>query len=104
MILAQFLTTKGKLKGFAIKGHAGYALFGEDIVCASVSSAVMMTANTVTEVFGVKADICVNENEIRCGLLEDSLEASKLIEGLKLHLTLLGEDYPNTIKVNISEV
>lgn len=104
MIKAQFLATKGKLKGFAIKGHAGYALFGEDIVCASVSSSVMMTANTVTEIFKVKADISVDDNEIRCGLLEDSEDASKVIEGLKLHLQLLSEDYPDTIKVNISEV
>ncbi|MBQ8623730.1 MAG: ribosomal-processing cysteine protease Prp [Oscillospiraceae bacterium] len=104
MIEAQFLATKGKLKGFAIKGHAGYALFGKDIVCASVSSGVMMTANTVTEILKIKADVKVFDNEIRCGLLEDSDEASKLIEGLKLHLQLLAEDYPNTIKVNISEV
>lgn len=104
MIDAQFLTTNGRLKGFAIKGHAGYALFGKDIVCASVSSSVMMTANTVTEIFKVKADVKALDNEIRCGLLEESDEAEKLLEGLKLHLQLLSEDYPNTIKVTISEV
>ena len=104
MIDAQFLTTNGKLKGFVIKGHAGYALFGKDIVCASVSSSVMQTANTVTEIFKVKADVKAHNNEISCGLLEESETASKLIEGLKLHLTLLSEDYPNTIKVTISEV
>ena len=104
MIDAQFLATNGKLKGFAVKGHAGYALFGEDIVCASVSSSVMMTANTVTEILKVRAQVDAFDNEIRCGLLEESSEASKLFEGLKLHLQLLSEDYPNTIKVNISEV
>ncbi len=104
MIDAQFLTTNGRLKGFAIKGHAGYALFGEDIVCASVSSSVMMTANTVTEILKVKADVKALDNEIRCGLLEESDEAENLLKGLKLHLQLLSEDYPNTIKVTISEV
>lgn len=105
MIEAQFLTTKdGKLSGFIVKGHAGFANFGSDIVCASVSSAVMQTANTATEIFGIKADASVGENEIKFGLLEESLEGDKLLRGLKLHLEALSEDYPKTIKVNISEV
>lgn len=50
--------------GFRITGHAGYADYGEDVCCASVSSAVMLTANTVTEAFKIKADVAVEENEI----------------------------------------
>ena len=48
MIYAEFFTRQEKLYGFKISGHAGYADKGEDIVCASVSSAVQLVANTIT--------------------------------------------------------
>lgn len=52
MICADFFRNEhDRLVGFRITGHAGYADYGEDVCCASVSSAVMLTANTVTEAF-----------------------------------------------------
>ena len=65
MICADFFRNEhDRLVGFRITGHAGYADYGEDVCCASVSSAVMLTANTVTEAFKIKADVAVEENEI----------------------------------------
>ena len=105
MIQAKFLTDKHGLKGFCVSGHAGYADAGEDIVCASVTSAVQLTANTITEIFGVAAEIKVLENVIECKLPRDaSPEAHKLLEGLKLHLEILAEDYEGTIDVKVLEV
>ncbi|MFQ8600843.1 MAG: ribosomal-processing cysteine protease Prp [Oscillospiraceae bacterium] len=57
MIRAVFQKSGDWFKGFEISGHAGYAGHGRDIVCASVSSAVMLTANAVTEVAGIDADV-----------------------------------------------
>ena len=37
----------GAYQGFTCMGHAGYAKRGKDIVCAAVSSAAIMSANTV---------------------------------------------------------
>jgi uncharacterized protein YsxB (DUF464 family) len=42
--------------GFNIKGHSGYAEAGSDIVCASVSSMVMLFLNMAEGVFGVSSD------------------------------------------------
>ena len=50
-----------KLTGFLIKDHSGYDEEGYDIVCASVSSAAYLTANTLTEIVGAKADVKVRE-------------------------------------------
>ena len=33
-----------------IKGHAGYANKGEDIVCAAISTACIMTANLIDKI------------------------------------------------------
>ena len=75
MICADFFRNKhDKLVGFRITGHAGYADHGEDICCASVSSAVMLTANTVTEAFKINAKVAVEENEIILKLENDKAE------------------------------
>ena len=46
--------------GFAVSGHAGYDDYGHDIVCASVTSAVQMTANGLTEVLELQGDVTVD--------------------------------------------
>ena len=61
MISVEFFTTEsGELIGFQIRGHAG-GIQGQDIVCAAVSSAAYMTANTITEILHVDASVAVAE-------------------------------------------
>ena len=104
MITAEFFIKQSELVGFVIKGHAGYAESGNDIVCASVSSAVMLVANTITEVYNVNAEVKVLKDKIQLKLPVPDKNAVKMLEGLKLHLTALSEDYEGTIKITTSEV
>ena len=105
MISANFTKTEGKLIGFSISGHAGYDVFGKDIACASVTSAVQLTANAVTEVLKIKADVKVLENEIQLKLPKNCSErAFDFMEALLLHLEILSEDFEGSIKVKVSEV
>lgn len=104
MITAEFYTKQSKPYGFVIKGHAGYADMGDDIVCASVSSASQLVANTITEVLKIKAEVKVLNDKIRLKLPDFDINAVNLLEGLKLHLTVLSEDYEGTIKITTSEV
>ena len=46
---------KGWYKGFSCNGHSGFSYEGMDIVCAAISSAAYLTANTVTEVIHADA-------------------------------------------------
>ena len=48
--------------GFEVSGHTGGAPAGEDLVCAAISKATELVCNTITDVYGVDADIVV-ENE-----------------------------------------
>ena len=66
--------------GFTVQGHSGSAEAGEDIVCAAVSSAVYMAANTLTDVLMLTPAI-----EVRDGFLS-------------LHLRGLQEEYPDYIQ------
>ena len=105
MIQATFFGTPKKLSGFSLSGHAGYDDYGHDIVCASVSSAVQMTVNGVTEVLELNANVNVEENLIEMKLSEQNAQkAQPFLQALLLHLNLLSEDYEGTIQVNLTEV
>lgn len=104
MIKARFEFTDGKAVGFCVSGHAGYGESGNDIVCAGVSSAVMLTANAITENFKIKAEVKDTGNEVSLRLLEESEIGMKLIEALKLHLSLLSNEFSGTITFENMEV
>lgn len=87
----------GDNKGFEIDGHSGMSRRGSDIVCASVSSAAYMTVNTITDVFGVDVKVNVDDGYMQVVLTEESNEAEKLIEGFKLHIDGLAEQYPEYV-------
>ncbi len=106
MIRAEFYRNSANvLTGVRISGHAGMAEEGYDICCACVSSAVELTANTMTDVFMIKAEVRVEENEIIISPEKDGdADADKLLLGLLTHLTLLSEDFPGRIKITVTEV
>lgn len=102
MILAHFYKSDGRYTGFSVSGHAGYADSGADIVCASVSSAVQLTANAVTEVLCLPATVEAADGTVRLMLTgqADILTAQPFLEALRLHLRLLAEDFEQTIELS----
>jgi len=88
--------------GFQIKGHAGYGTEGNDIVCSAVSSAAYLTANNITDFFGIKADVTASDGYMK--LISEDCAVSPHIDGLRVHLLQLQEQYRKMIKVKISEV
>ena len=105
MIKVEFFGT-ALTTGFSISGHSGYAEEGEDIICAAVSSASYMTANTITEVLKVKPlELFVSDGNMCLKLDELSAhKCSDIMRGFVLHLSSLSEQYKQYIKVTISEV
>ncbi len=53
MIKVKFFKAENLVKGFEVSGHSGSAEKGKDVICAFVSSACLMTANTIPEVIGL---------------------------------------------------
>lgn len=103
MICADFYRSRSdRLTGFRVTGHAGMADYGHDIACASVSSAVMMAANTVTEAFKVNTEVSVEENEIILRLVSDDKEyGDRVLLGLLTHLYFLSDEYQGCIRVRV---
>ena len=108
MIKAEFFVTKeGFILGFEINGHSGYANSGKDIVCAAVSSAAYLVANTITDIMRVSADVSVDDSMGYMRLTVDKNKlslCSDILNGLKVHLLLLEEIYSKNLKVSYVEV
>ncbi|MCR4794979.1 MULTISPECIES: ribosomal-processing cysteine protease Prp [Ruminococcus] len=103
MIRAEFYEKKGLLTGFRFSGHSGYADAGEDVACAAVSSAVQLTANILEEL-GHSPDISVGDNVIECICGNGGDVPSRVLNVLRKHFEAILEEFPNTIKIIISEV
>ncbi|MCD8096218.1 MAG: ribosomal-processing cysteine protease Prp [Ruminococcus sp.] len=105
MILAQFYrAADNRLLGFGISGHADLDEYGLDIACASVSSAVMVTANTITDIFHIDAKTQELENDILLKLKDDPDGiGDKLLLGLLTHLYMIKEEFPEAINIRIIE-
>ena len=103
MTKAVFTRKNGTLCRCSVKGHAGYAEEGRDIVCAAVSSAVQLTANLLTETFKVEAQVSAKGDTINIRT-DGSDTAAKLLEALAVHLQCISEEFPKQIKLEFTEV
>ena len=105
MISIRFIKKENLIVGFELEGHSGYAEQGSDIVCASVSSAAYMTANTITEIMGADAEISVDEAYMQMKLTsQNALKVQDILRGFELHVSELSKQYQRNIKVQNSEV
>ncbi len=99
MTSVKFLIEDKVLVGFELSGHCSKSsddVLGK-IVCAAVSSAAYLTANTVTEIIGDKAEVFEADAKMRFKVLNPSTSSVAVLEGLKLHLQELSYQYSNNI-------
>ena len=104
MIRVRYKTADGLLSGFTLTGHAGAGSHGEDIVCAAVSSAAYMTANTITEIIGATADITVRDGHMDLSVTDRLAGCQEVLSGFRLHLQALQDQYPTRIQLMNTEV
>ncbi|MBE7002617.1 MAG: ribosomal-processing cysteine protease Prp [Ruminococcaceae bacterium] len=104
MTRCEFRMEDGRISGFSVSGHSGYAEAGQDIVCAAVSAVVGMAEATINDVCGAKAKVRVKEEDARITLTlpascdeEESVQA--VLAGLLLYLCNLRDEYPDYIEV-----
>ena len=105
MTRVKFLLKDEVLTGYDIIGHSSDDANDDagKIVCAAVSSAAYMTANTITEIIGDSCDINVDNAKMYVNVKNPSQKTVTILEGLRLHLTELSKQYSKRIKI-ITEV
>ncbi len=100
MIVVRIFCSGDRITGFSVCGHAGLAPAGEDILCAAVSSAAYMTANTLTDICKQPCDASVSDGSMTVRLSEQNAESVQdLLKGFSLHMRELSRQYPEKLKV-----
>lgn len=105
MTTVKFLNDKNGLYGFEIIGHSTTDCDDTEgkLVCAAISSAALMAANTVTDVIGDTAAAKAEDGKMSLKIENPSNSSSAVLAGLKLHLNELSVQYPQKIRI-ITEV
>lgn len=103
MTKVTFASRGDNLLSVDILGHAGYAEEGEDIVCAAISSAVMLTHALLFDVQKIPVDTLVKDDgaHIRITLPKGvgQTQGQEGLLALRLHVTELEQEYPEFISV-----
>ena len=86
-----------------ISGHANYDEFGNDIVCASVSSIVMTTVNSILSIDDSSINYVDDGDKIIIKKLNDNDIVDKLLNTMILILKDLEKQYKKNIKVESEE-
>ena len=106
MINIKIQRQKDKITYFEIKGHAEFSEYGEDVICAAVSSVGQMTVNGLIETLKLKKKLKFIEKDghIVCdlknsGLTDEELEkADILVESMYSYLKDVAKSYNNFVK------
>ncbi|MBN3490653.1 ribosomal-processing cysteine protease Prp [Acholeplasma equirhinis] len=103
MIHYTFKKENGYVNEIKVKGHALFGDYGTDIVCASVSTALIMTANAI-ETLGFKDSIQtkVKSGDFVLKVLRSNATIEGLLQNLIYTLNELEAQYKSHIK-NLKE-
>ncbi|MDD3186878.1 MAG: ribosomal-processing cysteine protease Prp [Bacilli bacterium] len=93
---------KGKhIKEIEMTGHANFADFGKDIVCAAISSIVTTTINAIIRIDDSSIKYTVNDGYIKIEILKNNEIINILIENMLEELKSIQDKYKKNIKINI---
>ncbi len=104
-----YLDGAGNYTGFLVRGHAGYAAAGSDIVCAAVSVLTTTCVNAMESVAGVTPAVTGGADGTLGARLPKGLTPSQLhdcqvlLGALRQGLADLVEGYPKYVMLSIEE-
>ena len=82
-----------------ISGHAGYDVYGKDIVCASVSSIVTTTINAILKFDEEAIKYHDKDGYVKIDIIKDNKETKILLSNMIELLKELEKDYNKNIKI-----
>ncbi|HAA26102.1 MAG TPA: ribosomal-processing cysteine protease Prp [Ruminiclostridium sp.] len=110
MIIAEFYRDNdGKIRGFKVRGHAGYDSSGKDIVCSAVSAVVYTALGGMIELAGFRNFEEKDREYISC-FIPDNLTAEQLITAdiilrtMVIGLKQIEAEYGQYIRIRYKEV
>ena len=92
---------KGQEALLEVQGHSDYDIYGKDIVCASISTALIFTANLIEKLnLGYNImDLVCEEGYFRLQIKTSDLTANAVFENLEYTLEEISKQYPKNLKL-----
>ncbi|MDE7162156.1 MAG: ribosomal-processing cysteine protease Prp [Anaeroplasmataceae bacterium] len=91
---------KDKEATVEVQGHANYSGYGTDIVCASISTACIFTANLIEKLnlsYNI-IDLVCEEGYFRLQVKTTDTTANAIFENLEYTLEEISKQYPKNLK------
>ena len=98
MIKVRIVKNNNQIESIHLKGHAGYADFGKDIVCASFSTMVITTINAILEIDSEAISYTDNNNLEIINIKKDNITNS-LLNNLVNMIYELRDTYDKNINI-----
>lgn len=104
-----YLDGAGNYTGFSVRGHAGYAEAGSDIVCAAVSTLTTTCINAMESVAKVTPRVTGGTDGALGAVIPKDITAAQLhdcqvlLGALRQGLADLVEGYPRYVSLSIEE-
>lgn len=105
MIQFDILQQGSSVVGFRVQGHAGFAVEGQDIVCAAVSVLAYNTINSCERFANVSLDVRDQGDALTCRLPAHPSESVRLlINSLFYGIEQVGEQYPEFVRMQSMDI
>lgn len=82
-----------------IKGHAGYAPHGQDIVCAAISALTQVFIESVDKLTDDKLKCVITAGNAFIRYENLSADAQLLMDSFFIGLTMIAEEYPKNVQI-----
>ena len=102
MVSIQITKKNNNIDKITLKGHAGYAAYGKDIVCAGVSAILTTSVNAILS-FDKAAVKILSEEPFELQILSHDAITSKLLLNMISLFKEMAESYPKNITVKEDE-
>ena len=101
MIKINVIKNNDAVEKISILGHAGYDIYGKDIVCASVSGIVITTVNAILRFDDKALTYDQLKDDLEITINTHSSVTDTLINNMLELLKELEKNYKKNIKINI---
>ena len=98
MIQIKLIKNNNQIRKIIIKGHAMYADYGKDIVCAAVSSTIITSINASLSIDNESLTYD-DKNGLDIEVKKNDIVTTKIINNMINNLNELEKAYPKNIKI-----
>lgn len=88
-----------KEDGITLSGHAGYAEFGKDIICAGATSLVQTLIKSIEDLTEdeIEYEISPGRADIRYGNLSE--KSKTLVDSFFIGMCLIADEFPENVRI-----